>query len=198
MRRMWPGWLLCGLTAILFAYMTFGEGADISARIDGMLVPDAVILGYDLEAATALHAAFKTDLALAETEPRQSASAAYVSMHAGSDLVFPPMLAASLAFLAYAGFKTRNSITGPSRLGKVALGLAFALAFACLGCDYVENAVADAMFGPPALETGLNAGLVPVLRGLTAGKYLSLSLAAIVVAALWVGLTHVTMFKERE
>jgi hypothetical protein len=42
------------------------------------------------------------------------------------------------------------------------------------------------MFGPASLDFELNAGLVPVLRGLTAGKYLCLAVALMLIAALWI------------
>jgi hypothetical protein len=187
MKRLWPGWLLCALTAILLVYMAGFEAPGISREINHMKLPDAVVFGYDLNGAQALHAAFKAQLAAAEAEGKQSASAAYLSMHQGSDLLFPPMLAASLAFLAFAGLRASNDELGPPRLARIGLGVVFALAFAYLGCDYVENAVADAMFGPPSLKLDLNADLVPVLRGLTAGKYLTIAIAFILIAALWIG-----------
>jgi hypothetical protein len=43
------------------------------------------------------------------------------------------------------------------------------------------------MFGPAALEFDLNTELVPVLRGLTIGKYLTIAIASIVIAAIWIG-----------
>lgn len=185
MRRLWPGWLLCSLTAVLFVYMAAFEGPAISQLLGGMRLPDAVPLGYDVDGARTLFAAFSSDLAAAEAENRQSASAAYVSMHAGSDLLFPPMLAASLAFLAAAALNARQLAVAAPRLARIGLGLVFALAFAYLGSDYVENAVADALFGPPALAYGFNADFVPVLRGLTASKYLAVLAAGSIIAALW-------------
>lgn len=187
MKRLWPGWLLCALSAVLFAYMAAFEVPAISAGINDMKLPDAAIFGYDLEGARALHAAFAADLAEAEVEGRQSASAAYLSMHAGSDLLFPPMLAASLAFLAFAGLNARDHESPPPRGARIMLGLAFAVAFTYLGFDYVENAVADAMFGPPSLQLPLNADLVPVLRVLTIGKYVCIALAASLILTLWIG-----------
>ncbi|WP_299866804.1 hypothetical protein [uncultured Hoeflea sp.] len=186
MKRLWPGWLLCGLTAALFIYMAAFEAREIQTMLGGMLLPDSVPLGYDVEGARDLFAAFKAELADAEKANRQSASAAYVSMHAGSDLLFPPMLAASLAFLAAAALNARRHLGGSPRLARIGLGLVFALAFAYLGCDYVENAVADALLGPLALEHGFNAEFVPVLRGLTAGKYLTVLAAFLIIAALWI------------
>jgi hypothetical protein len=186
MKPLWPGWLLCVLTAGLFVYMAMFEAVDISRKLDGLKVPDAVITGYNLQESEALHAAFATDQAAADIEGRQSASAAYVSMHAGSDLLFPPMMAASLVFLAVAALASPHNRSGTPRSLRIGLGLVLALAFAYLGCDYVENAVADAMFGPASLDFELNAGLVPVLRGLTAGKYLCLAVALMLIAALWI------------
>lgn len=186
MKRLWPGWLLCGLTVALFIYMAAFEAPGIQTKLGGMLIPDSVPLGYDIDGARGLFAAFKAELADAEEANRQSASAAYVSMHAGSDLLFPPMLAASLAFLAAAALNARQHLGGSPRLARIGLGLVFALAFAYLGCDYVENAVADALFGPPALAYGFNPDLVPVLRGLTAGKYLTVLAAFLIIAALWI------------
>lgn len=187
MKRLWPGWLLCGLTAILFVYMAAVEAPGISREINNMDLPDVVVLGYDLEGARALHAAFKGQQAVAIADGEKSASAAYLSMHQGSDLLFPPMLAASLAFLGFAGLKTSSDEAGAPRLVRNGFRLLCAVALAYLGFDYVENAVADTMFGPAALDSDLNAELVPVLRGLTIGKYLTLAVAAVLIAALWIG-----------
>lgn len=186
MKRLWPGWLLCCLTAALFTYAAAIESPGISALLGGLHLPDVVVVGYNTDAARALFDAFKADLATAEAQGRQSASAAYVSMHAGSDLLLPPMLAASLAFLAFAGLGLPGDRTRSSRLSRIGVGMVFALAFAYLGCDYVENAVADAMFGPPALAYGFNGDLAPVLRGLTIGKFSSLAFAVALISALWI------------
>lgn len=175
MKRLWPGCLLCALAAILFVYMAAIEAPGISAQIGGMELPDAVVTGYDLDGALALHTAFKLQQAEAEASGEQSASAAYISMHQGSDLLFPPMLAASLMFLAFAGLRDTN-LDVPPRLARIGLGTTFAVAAAYQGFDYAENAVADAMFGPSSIRTDLNAELVPVLRGLTFGKYSPLCL----------------------
>lgn len=187
MKWLWPGWLLCGLTVILLVYMAAFEAPAISDRIEGMRLPDAVVAGYDLDAARGLHAAFTAELAKAEADERQSASAAYLSMHAGSDLLFPPMLAASLAFLAFAGLNARGRDSEAPRSAKIILGIAFAVAFTYLGFDYVENAVADALFGPPSLKLPLNADLVPVLKVLTIGKYLAVAVALALILSLWIG-----------
>ncbi|MEQ8480972.1 MAG: hypothetical protein RIC18_09960 [Hoeflea sp.] len=187
MKRLWPGWVLCGLTIVLFVYMAAFEAPAISARINGTSLPDTVVTGYDHDAARTLYAAFTDELAQSEAAGRQSASAAYVSMHAGSDLLFPPMLAASLAFLAFAGLNARGRANAVPRSARITLGIAFAVAFTYLGFDYVENAVADALFGPPSLKLTLNADLVPVLRVLTIGKYLAIAAAVALILSLWIG-----------
>lgn len=71
-------------------------------------------------------------------------------------------------------------------MAAVGFGLVLALAFTCLACDFIENAVADAMFGPKALALDFNAGLVFVLRVLTTSKYVTLALALVLICALWV------------
>lgn len=187
MKRLWPGWLLCGLTAILFVHMAVVEAPGISREINNMDLPDVVVLGYDLEGAQALHAAFKRQQAEAIADGEKSTSAAYLSMHQGSDLLFPPMLAASLVFLGFAGLKTSSGEATPPRLARIGFRLVFAVALGYLGFDYVENAVADTMFGPVALEFALNTELVPVLRWLTIGKYLTIAIASILIAAIWIG-----------
>ncbi|MEQ8305282.1 MAG: hypothetical protein RIA09_01880 [Hoeflea sp.] len=187
MKWVWPGWLLCGLTLFLLVYMAAFEAPGISAKIGDMRLPDAVFTGYDLDDARRLHAAFTAELAEAQTQGRQSASAAYVSMHAGSDLLFPPMMAASVVFLAFAGLNARDRNSVAPLSVKITLGIAFAVAFIYLGFDYVENAVADALFGPPSLTLPLNTDLVPVLKVLTIGKYLALAVAAVLILTLWVG-----------
>jgi Na+-translocating ferredoxin:NAD+ oxidoreductase RnfE subunit len=48
-----------------------------------------------------------------------------------------------------------------------------------------ENAVADAMFGPEALASEFNQDSVFVLRVLTTGKYVTVSLAFALIIALW-------------
>jgi hypothetical protein len=187
MKWLWPGWLLCGLTAALLVYMAAFESREISDKIGNKQLPDAVVTGYDLDDARRLHAAFKAEMADAEANGRKSASAAYVSMHAGSDLLFPPMMAASLAFLAFAGLHARGRDAATPRSAKITLGIAFAVAFTYLGFDYVENAVADALFGPPSLKLPLNADLVPVLKMLTIGKYSAVAVAAVLILYLWIG-----------
>ena len=61
-----------------------------------------------------------------------------------------------------------------------------ALAFTYLACDFLENAVADAMFGPQAMAAGFNESFVFVLQVLTRGKFLTLALAGLIIIALWV------------
>ena len=186
MKRLWPGWLLCMVTAGLFAYMSCYQVPDISKFIGGMKIPDELPFGYGLDGARALFEAFKADHAAAQVAGRTSASEAYVSLHAGSDLVFPPLLAASLAFCGFAAL-FRPSLPGQTpRMAAVGFGLVLALAFTHLACDFIENAVADAMFGPKALALEFNAGFVFVLRVLTTGKYVTLALALVLIAALWV------------
>lgn len=184
MKRLWPGWLLCVLTAGLFTYMAFVETPAISALLGGLKLPEAVPLGYGEDAARALFAAFAADLAAAKEQGRQSASEAYLALHAGYDLVFPAMLAASLGFCAYAALCLRPEHTVTPRHVSVGLGLVFALAFAYLGCDFVENAVADAMFGPKALGLAFNEQFVFVLRVLTIGKFATAALAFMLIAGL--------------
>lgn len=185
MRRLWPGWLLCLATAGLFIYMAFIQGPQISALVDGMRMPDAVVFGYDRQEAQALYSAFKTDLEAAQAEGRQSAADAYLAMHSGSDLAFPPMLAFSLCFLAFSAVMNWPSKAGLPRLGAVGFGLVLSLSFAYLGTDFIENSVADAMFGPQALARDFNVHLVFALQVLTRAKYGSLLLAFLLIAALW-------------
>ncbi|WP_417434523.1 hypothetical protein [Hoeflea sp.] len=186
MKKLWPGWLLCVLTAGLLAYMGCVQAPAISLLIGGMKIPDQLLLGYDLQGARALFAAFAADLADAEAKGRQSASEAYLALHAGYDLVFPPLLTISLGFCAFAAlFRPENPIETP-RMAAVGFGLVLALAFTYLACDFIENAVADSMFGPKALEGALNERFVFVLRVLTAGKYATSILALVLIAALWV------------
>jgi len=166
--------------------MALVEVPAISEKLRGMALPDAVPLGYGEEAARALFAAFQADFTLAAAEGRQSASAAYVAMHARSDLVFPPLLAASLAFLAFASVYAGRTQASPSRQVSVGVGLVMALAFTYLACDFLENAVADAMFGPQAMAAGFNESFVFVLQVLTRGKFLTLALAGLIIIALWV------------
>lgn len=184
MKRLWPGWLLCVLTAGLLAYMAFIETPAISALLGGLKLPDAAPLGYDEDAGRALFAAFAADLKLAREQGLQSASEAYVALHAGYDLIFPPMLAASLGFCAYAALYLRPENTQTPRHVRIGLGLVLALAFAYLGCDFVENAVADAMFGPKALGLAFNDQFVFVLRVLTIGKFTTAALAFVLIAGL--------------
>jgi len=74
----------------------------------------------------------------------------------------------------------------PSRQVSVGVGLVMALAFTYLACDFLENAVADAMFGPQAMAAGFNESFVFVLQVLTRGKFLTLALAGLIIIALWV------------
>ena len=155
------------VTAGLFVYMSCYQVPGISKFIGGMKIPDELPFGYGLDGARALFEAFKADHAAAQVAGRTSASEAYVSLHAGSDLVFPPLLAASLAFCGFAAL-FRPSLPGQtSRMAAIGFGLVLALAFTHLACDFIENAVADAMFGPKALALEFNAGFVFVLRVLT-------------------------------
>lgn len=186
MRRLWPGWLLCIATAGLFGYMALVEAPAISARLGGLKLPDVVPLGLGIDAARELFAAFKADLEAAEAAGRESASAAYLALHAGSDLVFPPMLAISLGFCAFAALAGRAAGKAPPRAASVAVGLVMALAFTYLGYDFVENAVADAVFGPAALARPFNEEMAFVLKVLTRGKYLSLAVAFVLIAAVWI------------
>ncbi|MBC7280205.1 hypothetical protein [Hoeflea sp.] len=187
MKWLWLGWLVCVITAGLLGYMALVETPALSALLGGMTVPDAKPLGHDEEATRALYAAFQADAARAGAEGRQSASAAYVAMHARSDLVFPPLLAASLGFLAFASVYAGRRLAEPSRAVSIGIGLVLALAFTYLACDFLENAVADAMYGPEAMTAGFNTSLVFVLQVLTRGKYITLALAAVLIVALWVG-----------
>jgi hypothetical protein len=186
MKRLWPGWLLCVLTAGLFVYVGAVQVPPINTLLGGMKIPDQMPLGYDLEGARAVFAAFSADHAEAQLAGRTSASEAYVSLHAGYDLVFPPLLTACLAFCGFAAL-FRPSLPGRTpRMAAIGFGLVLALAFTYLACDFIENAVADSMFGPKALALEFNAGFVFVLRVLTTGKYVTLALALVLIAALWV------------
>ncbi|MEM5495080.1 hypothetical protein [Hoeflea sp. AS16] len=186
MKRLWPGWLLCVLTVGLLAYMGCVKAPAISLLIGGMKIPDLLPFGYDLDGARSLFAAFASDLADAQAGGRQSASEAYLALHAGYDLVFPPLFTISLGFCAFAAlFRPEKPIETP-RLAAVGFGLVLALAFTYLACDFIENAVADSMFGPKALGLALNEQFVFVLRVLTAGKYTTSILALALIVALWV------------
>ncbi|MEM5471951.1 hypothetical protein WNZ14_09475 [Hoeflea sp. AS60] len=186
MKRLWPGWLLCVLTAGLLAYMFYVKAPDISGLVGGMKIPDQLPLGYDMDGARALFMAFVSDHAISLGKNRPSASEAYVLLHAGYDLVFPPMLTASLGFLAFAAlYRLRQPIQTP-RMAAIGFGLVLALAFTYLACDFIENSVADAMFGPKALELAFNEQFVFVLQVLTRGKFASAGLALGLIAALWV------------
>ncbi|AKI01757.1 hypothetical protein IMCC20628_03063 [Hoeflea sp. IMCC20628] len=186
MKRLWPGWLLCLVTAGLFAYMALVESAAISALLGGWQLPDGVPLGYDADAARALFDVFVADFSAAQVEGRQSASEAYLALHAGFDLLFPPLLAMSIAFCAFAATYSRQDQAETPRLAKVGLGLALALAFAYLGFDFFENAVADTIYGPKAIMLAFNEQMVFVLQVLTRGKYLSLIVAIVLIVALWI------------
>jgi hypothetical protein len=186
MKRLWPGWLLCVLTAGLFVYVAAVQVPPINTLLGGMKIPDQMPLGYDLEGARAVFAAFSADHAEAQLAGRTSASEAYVSLHAGYDLVFPPLLTACLAFCGFAALFRPSRPGRTPRMVAVGFGLVLALAFTYLACDFIENAVADSMFGPKALALEFNAGFVFVLRVLTTGKYVTLALALVLIAALWV------------
>ena len=185
MKRLWPGWLLCMLTAGLFAYVAFVHVPPINALLGGMRIPDQMPFGYGLEDARAVFEAFRSDHAAAQLAARTSASEAYVSLHAGFDLVFPPLLTACLAFCGFAAL-FRPSVPGHTpRMAGVGFGLVLALAFTYLACDFIENAVADAMFAPRAFALEFNEGFVFVLRVLTTGKYVTVGLAFAIIAVLW-------------
>ena len=186
MKRLWPGWLLCVLTAGLFVYVALVHVPPINDLLGGMTIPDQRLFGYDLKGARAVFAAFQSDHANAQLAGRTSASEAYVSLHAGYDLVFPPLLAACLAFCGFAALYRPLRPGQTPRVASVGFGLVLALAFTYLACDFIENAVADAMFGPKALALEFNAGFVFVLRVLTTSKYVTLALALVLIAALWV------------
>ncbi|KJS20339.1 MAG: hypothetical protein VR78_01715 [Hoeflea sp. BRH_c9] len=186
MKRLWPGRLLCALTAGLFVYMAAVEVPAISALLGGMKLPDQLPLGYNEAGARALHTAFSNDLAVAQEQERQSAASAYQALHAGSDLIFPPLLTASLGFCAFAALYARGKHAETPLMVRVGLGLVLALAFTYLGCDFVENAVADAIFGPNALRVAFNEQLVFVLRVLTISKFTSVAIAFGLIAALWI------------
>tara|TARA_R110002020_G_scaffold96186_25_gene230635 strand:- start:3887 stop:4507 length:621 start_codon:yes stop_codon:yes gene_type:complete len=186
MKWFWTGWLVCALAAGLFGYMALVEAPAISAMLGGMALPDAAPLGYGEDQARALHAAFAADFAAAEAGGRQSASAAYVALHAGFDLAVPPLLAASLGFLAFASAYAGRPQASPPRLVSIGIGLVLALAFTYLACDFLENAVADAMYGPQAMQAGFNESFVFVLQVLTRGKYLTLLIAGVLIVALWI------------
>lgn len=186
MKWFWTGWLLCLITAGLFGYMAVIEVPAISAMLGGMVLPDAMPLGYDEQGARALYEAFAADFTAAQAEGRRSASAAYLAMHAMSDLLLPPLLAASLAFCAFASIYTGRRQAETSRLVSIGLGLVLAAAFVYLICDFIENAVADAMYGPTAMKAGFNDQLAFALKVLTIGKYSILAVAFGLIAALWI------------
>jgi hypothetical protein len=183
---LWSGWFLCAVTAGLFIYALTVEVPAITALVGGMKLPDAILLGYDAGQARGLFDAFVADHAKAQLEGRKSASEAYLSLHAGSDLLLPPLLAASIGFCAFAALFGRKH-NGPLPR---AIGIMFALtlvsAFTYLGCDFVENAVADAIFGPKALSLAFNEQVVFVLQVLTRGKYVSLLVGFSLIAVLWI------------
>jgi hypothetical protein len=186
MKLLWPGWLLCVLTAGLFAWIYVNEVPAVTVLIDGLKLPDQMVLGYDMEGARALFAAFMSDHAAAQAAGRTSASEAYVALHAGFDLVLPPLLAGSIGFCAFAAlFRPAQSSRIPTVVG-VGFGLVLALAFTYLASDFIENSVADSMFGPQALNLAFNESFVFVLQVLTRSKFASLGLAFILIAALWV------------
>ncbi|OCW57078.1 hypothetical protein [Hoeflea olei] len=185
MKRLWPGWLLCLATVGLVAHMVLVSVPEISALLGGLALPDTVPLGYDVTGAQALHAAFAADFAEAAAAGRQSASAAYVALHAGQDLAAPPLIAASLAFLAFASAFSGGTWVHPSRPGGIAIGLVLALAFSYLASDFLENAIADALFGPAAMQAGFNPSLAAVLKVMTIGKFATLILAGVLIAGLW-------------
>ena len=185
MKRLWPGWLLCVLTAGLFAWIFFIEVPAVTGLIGGLKLPDQLVLGYDTEGARALFAAFKSDHAAAQAAGRTSASEAYVALHAGFDLVLPPLLAGSIGFCAFAAlFRPAQPAQMPPVIG-IGFGLVLVLAFTYLASDFLENSVADAMFGPQALNLAFNESFVFVLQVLTRSKFASLALAFGLITALW-------------
>lgn len=186
MKWLWTGWLVCALAAGLFGYMAFVEAPAISALLGGLALPDSTPLGYGDDQARALYKAFAAEFAAAENAGRQSGAAAYVALHAGFDLAVPPLLAASLAFLAFASAYAGRPQARPKRPVSIGIGLVLALAFTYLACDFLENAVADAMYGPQAMKAGFNESFVFVLQVLTRGKYLTFALAALLILALWI------------
>lgn len=185
MKWLWLGWLLCALTAGLFGWIFIVEIPPVSAMIGGMKLPDQVPFGYDEEGARALFAAFQADHAAAQANGRTSASQAYLILHAGNDLILLVLLAASLGFCAFAALAKPAQYSQIPRLAVVGFGLVLALAFAYLASDFMENSVADAMFGPEALTLPFRQHLVFVLQVLTRSKFASLALAVILIAALW-------------
>ncbi|MGJ8572562.1 MAG: hypothetical protein ACSHXI_17880 [Hoeflea sp.] len=186
MKLLWPGWLLCVLTAGLFTWIYLIEVPAVTVLIDGFKLPDQMLLGHDEEGARALFAAFKADYASSQAAGRASASEAYVALHAGFDLVLPPLLAGSIGFCAFAAlFRPAQSSQIPPVVG-VGSGLTLALAFTYLASDFIENSVADAMFGPNALNLAFNESFVFVLQVLTRSKFASLALAFSLISALWV------------
>ena len=187
MKWLWPGWLLCALTAGLFVYMNAVEGPEFSRFVGEMKTPDAMYLtGYDLPGARALFNKLVEDFAVERVDGQRSASEFYVAIHASSDLLLPPLMALSLAFLGFAALHSRGPHSEMPRLVRIGFGFVLALAFAYLMSDFIENAVADAMFGPDALEAGLNEQLVFILQVLTASKFLTLFTAFGIIAMLWV------------
>jgi len=187
MKWLWPGWLLCALTAGLFAYMGAVQGPEFAASVGKMKTPDAMFLtGYDLSGARELFSRLVEEFSAERDDGQRSASEFYVAIHASTDLLFPPMMALSLVFLGFAALHSRRAEGQIPRLVGVGLGVVLALAFAYLVSDFIENAVADAMFGPEALKAGLNEPMVFVLRVLTASKFLTGLCALSIIAMLWV------------
>ena len=185
MQWRWPGWLLCALTAGLFAWIFFVEIPPITALIDGMKLPDQVLFGYDDQGARALFGSFLADQMAAEALGRPSAAQAYLTLHAGYDLVLPPLLAASLAFCAFAALGKPAKSSRRLSLASTGFGLVLASSFTYLVSDVFENHIADAMFGPEALKLAFNQDLVFVLQALTRSKFASLALAFAFTGALW-------------
>jgi hypothetical protein len=185
MKRLWPGWLLCVLTAGLFTWIFFFEAPLISERVGGLKLPDQLFMGYDEDGARTLFAAFASEHGAAQAEGRISASQAYLTLHAGYDLILPPLLAASLGFCAFAALYRPAQLTPIPRIAGIGFGLVLALTFTYLASDFVENSVADAMFGPKALGLAFNDDFVFVLQVLTRTKFASLALASGLIVALW-------------
>ncbi|WP_290771102.1 hypothetical protein [Hoeflea sp.] len=129
--------------------------------------------------------AFQADRLAAEAQGRPSASRAYLTLHAGYDLVLPPLLAASLAFCAFAALGKPAHSSRRLSLASIGFGLVLASSFTYLVSDVIENHIADAMFGPDALHLAFNQDLVFVLQALTRSKFASLALAFVFTAALW-------------
>ena len=90
MKRLWPGWLLCVLTAGLFAYMFFVDVPAISAMLGGMALPDAVVLGYGNAEARAMYDAFAADFTAAKSRSSSGSRSNTVLSGASTSLLRLP------------------------------------------------------------------------------------------------------------